>query len=57
MDDQQFERMKGLTQDFEKNLGPRLQWYLKLKSWWASNYVSSSSLTFHTVMILRSVLP
>lgn len=56
-DDQQFERMKGLTQDFEKNLGPRLQWYLKLKSWWASNYVSSSSLTFHTVMILRSVLP
>lgn len=39
-DDQQFERMKGLTQDFEKNLGPRLQWYLKLKSWWASNYVS-----------------
>lgn len=57
MDDQQFERMKGLTQDFEKNLGPRLQWYLKLKSWWASNYVSSSSLIFHTVMILRSVLP
>lgn len=40
MDDEQFERMKSLTQDFEKNLGPRLQWYLKLKSWWASNYVS-----------------
>ncbi|XP_029378677.1 carnitine O-palmitoyltransferase 1, liver isoform isoform X2 [Echeneis naucrates] len=40
MDDEQFERMKGLTKDFEKNLGPRLQWYLKLKSWWASNYVS-----------------
>ncbi|KAG7244506.1 hypothetical protein INR49_030158 [Caranx melampygus] len=40
MDDEQFERMKGLTKDFEKNLGPRLQWYLKLKSWWTSNYVS-----------------
>uniref|UniRef100_A0A673BHK2 carnitine O-palmitoyltransferase n=1 Tax=Sphaeramia orbicularis TaxID=375764 RepID=A0A673BHK2_9TELE len=40
MDDEQYERMKGLTKDFEKNLGPRLQWYLKLKSWWASNYVS-----------------
>lgn len=40
MDDEKYERMKGLTQDFEKNLGPRLQWYLKLKSWWASNYVS-----------------
>lgn len=40
MDDEQFHRMKGLAEDFEKNLGPRLQWYLKLKSWWASNYVS-----------------
>lgn len=42
MDDEQYERMKGLAKDFEKNLGPRLQWYLKLKSWWASNYVSFS---------------
>ncbi|XP_036962359.1 carnitine O-palmitoyltransferase 1, liver isoform isoform X1 [Acanthopagrus latus] len=40
MDDEQYERMKGLAKDFEKNLGPRVQWYLKLKSWWASNYVS-----------------
>lgn len=41
MDDEQYERMEGLAKDFEKNLGPRLQWYLKLKAWWASNYVSS----------------
>lgn len=40
MEDEQYERMEGLTKDFEKKLGPRLQWYLKLKSWWASNYVS-----------------
>ncbi|KAJ7998096.1 hypothetical protein DPEC_G00219020 [Dallia pectoralis] len=40
MDDEQYERMEILAKDFEKNLGPRLQWYLKLKSWWASNYVS-----------------
>ncbi|KAM7396472.1 hypothetical protein PAMP_019508 [Pampus punctatissimus] len=40
MDDEQYEQMKELTKDFEKNLGPRLQWYLKLKSWWTSNYVS-----------------
>uniref|UniRef100_A0A7N6F6D6 carnitine O-palmitoyltransferase n=1 Tax=Anabas testudineus TaxID=64144 RepID=A0A7N6F6D6_ANATE len=40
MDDEQYDRMKGLAKDFEKNLGPRVQWYLKLKSWWASNYVS-----------------
>ncbi|XP_029008376.1 carnitine O-palmitoyltransferase 1, liver isoform isoform X2 [Betta splendens] len=40
MDDDKYQRMEGLAKDFEKNLGPRLQWYLKLKSWWASNYVS-----------------
>uniref|UniRef100_A0A8C7PPV7 carnitine O-palmitoyltransferase n=1 Tax=Oncorhynchus mykiss TaxID=8022 RepID=A0A8C7PPV7_ONCMY len=40
MDDEQYVRMEGLAGEFEKNLGPRLQWYLKLKSWWASNYVS-----------------
>uniref|UniRef100_A0A672N220 carnitine O-palmitoyltransferase n=1 Tax=Sinocyclocheilus grahami TaxID=75366 RepID=A0A672N220_SINGR len=40
MDDEQYKRMEGLAKDFEKNLGPKLQWYLKLKSWWASNYVS-----------------
>uniref|UniRef100_A0A8C2S8H2 Carnitine O-palmitoyltransferase 1, muscle isoform n=1 Tax=Capra hircus TaxID=9925 RepID=A0A8C2S8H2_CAPHI len=35
-----FTRMTALAQDFAVNLGPRLQWYLKLKSWWATNYVS-----------------
>ncbi|CAB1323642.1 unnamed protein product [Coregonus sp. 'balchen'] len=39
MDDEQYVRMEGLAKEFEKNLGPRLQWYLKLKSWWASNYI------------------
>ncbi|KAJ8343206.1 hypothetical protein SKAU_G00305350 [Synaphobranchus kaupii] len=40
MDDVEFKRMAALAEDFEKTLGPKLQWYLKLKSWWASNYVS-----------------
>ncbi|KAM9278526.1 carnitine O-palmitoyltransferase 1, liver isoform 2-T7 [Morus bassanus] len=40
MDDEEFKRMEGLAKDFAFNLGPRLQWYLKLKSWWATNYVS-----------------
>ncbi|XP_062993403.1 palmitoyl thioesterase CPT1C isoform X2 [Elgaria multicarinata webbii] len=40
MADNEFQRMAGLARDFEQTLGPRLQWYLKLKSWWASNYVS-----------------
>ncbi|XP_069764295.1 carnitine O-palmitoyltransferase 1, liver isoform-like isoform X1 [Narcine bancroftii] len=35
-----FRRTKALAKDFEINLAPRLQWYLVLKSWWASNYVS-----------------
>ncbi|XP_069461399.1 carnitine O-palmitoyltransferase 1, liver isoform-like isoform X2 [Ambystoma mexicanum] len=40
MDDEQLKRMAALASDFEVNLAPRLQWYLKLKSWWAANYVS-----------------
>ncbi|XP_075693816.1 carnitine O-palmitoyltransferase 1, liver isoform isoform X3 [Rhinoderma darwinii] len=40
MDEEQYKRMEGLAKDFAINLGPRLQWYLKLKSWWATNYVS-----------------
>ncbi|KAM9299185.1 carnitine O-palmitoyltransferase 1, liver isoform-like [Gastrophryne carolinensis] len=40
MTDEEFKRMTALAKDFEVKLAPRLQWYLKLKSWWASNYVS-----------------
>ncbi|XP_032093372.1 carnitine O-palmitoyltransferase 1, brain isoform [Thamnophis elegans] len=40
MNDTEFYRMTGLVRDFERTLGPHLQWYLTLKSWWASNYVS-----------------
>ncbi|XP_077177401.1 carnitine O-palmitoyltransferase 1, liver isoform isoform X1 [Paroedura picta] len=40
MNDEQFQRMEDLGKDFAVNLGPKLQWYLKLKSWWATNYVS-----------------
>ncbi|XP_061079498.1 carnitine O-palmitoyltransferase 1, liver isoform [Conger conger] len=35
-----FQRMTALATQFENNLGTRLQWYLKLKALWASNYVS-----------------
>ncbi|XP_072128233.1 carnitine O-palmitoyltransferase 1, liver isoform isoform X2 [Mobula birostris] len=38
--DENFKRMQALARDFELKEGPRLQWYLKLKSWWATNYVS-----------------
>nr|XP_056707456.1 carnitine O-palmitoyltransferase 1, liver isoform isoform X1 [Euleptes europaea] len=40
MNDEQYRRMEGLGKDFAVTLGPKLQWYLKLKSWWATNYVS-----------------
>uniref|UniRef100_A0A8C5PMQ6 carnitine O-palmitoyltransferase n=1 Tax=Leptobrachium leishanense TaxID=445787 RepID=A0A8C5PMQ6_9ANUR len=40
MNDEEFKRMTALAKDFEVKLAPKLQWYLKLKSWWASNYVS-----------------
>lgn len=40
MKEEEFKRMTELAQDFAVNLGPKLQWYLKLKSWWATNYVS-----------------
>lgn len=48
MDDEKYKRMEGLAKDFEKNLGPKLQWYLKLKAFWASNYVSCHYLTLTT---------
>ena len=41
MKESDFKRMTVLAQDFAVSLGPKLQWYLKLKSWWATNYVSA----------------
>uniref|UniRef100_A0A8C3FP60 carnitine O-palmitoyltransferase n=1 Tax=Chrysemys picta bellii TaxID=8478 RepID=A0A8C3FP60_CHRPI len=40
LSDSHFQRAAALARDFERSLGPRLQWYLTLKSWWATNYVS-----------------
>ncbi|XP_051543120.1 carnitine O-palmitoyltransferase 1, liver isoform isoform X2 [Myxocyprinus asiaticus] len=40
MSNAEYERMVTLAKDFESSLGNRLQWYLKLKAMWASNYVS-----------------
>ncbi|XP_060748010.1 carnitine O-palmitoyltransferase 1, liver isoform [Tachysurus vachellii] len=40
MDSAEFDHMTQLAADFEKNLGKRLQMYLKLKALWATNYVS-----------------
>ncbi|KAM5297911.1 palmitoyl thioesterase CPT1C isoform 3-T3 [Glossophaga mutica] len=40
LSDEDFDWMAGLAQEFLRLQGSLLQWYLRLKSWWASNYVS-----------------
>ncbi|KAL8560156.1 hypothetical protein ACOMHN_021651 [Nucella lapillus] len=40
MDEERYGRMDKLAQDFGSGLGRKLQRYLILKSWWATNYVT-----------------
>uniref|UniRef100_A0A8B9YK21 Palmitoyl thioesterase CPT1C n=1 Tax=Bos mutus grunniens TaxID=30521 RepID=A0A8B9YK21_BOSMU len=40
LSDKDFDWTAGLAQEFLKLQASLLQWYLQLKSWWASNYVS-----------------
>ncbi|KAM9177402.1 carnitine O-palmitoyltransferase 1, muscle isoform [Dugong dugon] len=38
--DEEYYRMETLAKEFQHKTAPRLQKYLVLKSWWATNYVS-----------------
>lgn len=40
MDDNEYQKMEKLVDDFKQGIGPKLQRYLILKSWWSTNYVS-----------------
>ncbi|XP_031420516.1 carnitine O-palmitoyltransferase 1, muscle isoform [Clupea harengus] len=40
LDDEQYKQMETVASEFKKGPAPKLQRYLKLKSWWATNYVS-----------------
>ena len=40
MAEEKYKRMEKLVEEFQNGIGPRLQRYLILKSWWATNYVS-----------------
>ncbi|XP_061085292.1 carnitine O-palmitoyltransferase 1, muscle isoform isoform X2 [Conger conger] len=40
LDDEQYYQMEIVANEFKKYPAPRLQRYLVLKSWWATNYVS-----------------
>lgn len=50
MNDEQFNRMGKLVQEFQKGIGNKLQRYLVLKSWWATNYVSMVPVVGHGSM-------
>lgn len=40
LDDEKYQKMERLASEFEHTIGKKLQWYLILKSWWSTNYVS-----------------
>lgn len=40
LEDEQYEKMKQMAKEFEVGIGVKLQRYLMLKSWFATNYVS-----------------
>ncbi|XP_017892368.1 carnitine O-palmitoyltransferase 1, liver isoform isoform X2 [Ceratina calcarata] len=40
LDDENYARMERLANEFQNGIGIKLQRYLILKSWWATNYVS-----------------
>ncbi|KAK1137459.1 hypothetical protein K0M31_001968 [Melipona bicolor] len=40
LDDENYSRMETLANEFQRGIGAKLQRYLILKSWWATNYVS-----------------
>uniref|UniRef100_A0A4W5LH94 Carnitine O-palmitoyltransferase 1, muscle isoform n=1 Tax=Hucho hucho TaxID=62062 RepID=A0A4W5LH94_9TELE len=40
LDDEQYNQMEVVANDFKRDEAPKLQKYLILKSWWATNYVS-----------------
>lgn len=47
MDDAQYEHVAKLAAEFEGSLANRLQWYLKLKALWVTNYVSAPTQYSH----------
>uniref|UniRef100_A0A8C3YA01 Carnitine O-palmitoyltransferase 1, muscle isoform n=1 Tax=Catharus ustulatus TaxID=91951 RepID=A0A8C3YA01_CATUS len=40
LDDDKYAEMEALAKEFQEQTAPRLQRYLRLKSWWTTNYVS-----------------
>lgn len=40
LDDENYARMEKLANEFQNGIGVKLQFYVMLKSWWSTNYVS-----------------
>ncbi|NWY94087.1 CPT1B palmitoyltransferase, partial [Loxia curvirostra] len=40
LDDDKYREMEALAKEFQEKAAPRLQRYLRFKSWWTTNYVS-----------------
>lgn len=56
LDDDAYYRMETLAKEFQDKTAPRLQKYLVLKSWWATNYVSWLGLGFSLPTCSRSTV-
>lgn len=52
LDDAQYEHVAKLAAEFESSLGNRLQWYLKLKALWVTNYVSAPPHYLHLWLMI-----
>lgn len=57
LDDEEYYRMETLAREFQKKIAPRLQKYLVLKSWWATNYVSLPSQACSYPHVLDTLAP
>ena len=51
LDDEQYKQMETVASEFKKGPAPKLQRYLKLKSWWATNYVREVASTPHSIYV------
>ena len=56
LDTKQYNQMEILANDFKESKAAQLQRYLILKSWWATNYVSSVQKVIRQTQLSRDVM-
>lgn len=55
LDTKQYNQMEILANDFKESKAAQLQRYLILKSWWATNYVSSVQVVIRQTQLSQDV--